>query len=326
METPSLNAVFSSRAMRRRYEVWFLRFALADGSGAWWLRYLLLNLGRSCAGGCGGKFNFPGYPVQVWATWFPRGEAPQSFIAGFPQGDLALSERFVSPFSLECAGQQIGEDSCRAAIEVGGHRISWDLRYTFSLAYSMSEKNWIGFSRTPHAAAVFSGRITFDDRTWEAAPIGFGLQGHNCGYRHRRFWTWAHVLAPPPGEEQPSSFEALEYEIGLGFRFRRAILHHDGVTYDFGRLKSIERTLDPFRWTVHCSRREDATTLVAILDGTGSSAHRLPYVKTNCSGTFEVTNNSLASAKLYLKRPGEGAVELRTQNRSGGAVLEMSGK
>ncbi len=319
--------------MRRRYEVWFLRFALADGSGAWWLRYLLLNLGRSCAGGCGGKFNFPGYPVQVWATWFPRGEAPQSFIAGFPQGDLALSERFASPFSLECAGQHIGEDSCRAEIEVGGHRISWDLRYTSSLAYSMSEKGWIGFSRTPHAAAVFSGRISLDDRTWEADPLGFGLQGHNCGYRHRRFWTWAHVLVCPelqetqtPGGEQPSSFEALEYEIGLGFRFRRAILCHQGARYDFGRLKSIERTLDPFRWTVHCSRREDATTLVAILDGDGASAHRLPYVKTNCSGTFDVTNNSLASAKLYLKRPGEPAIELRTQNRTGGAVLEMSGQ
>ncbi len=148
--------------MRRRYEAWFLRFALADGSGAWWLRYILLNLGRSGGGGCGGKFRSPGYPVQVWATLFPRGETPQSFIAGFSQGDLAMSGRFASPFSLECSGQRIDENSCRAAIEVGSHRISWDLRYRSSTAYSLSDKGWIGFTRTPHSDAVFSGRITFD--------------------------------------------------------------------------------------------------------------------------------------------------------------------
>jgi hypothetical protein len=334
MSSPSLNAIFSTRSMRRRYEAWFLRFALADGSGAWWLRYILLNLGRSGAEGCGGKFRFPGYPVQVWATWFPRGEAPQSFIAGFSQGDLAMSGRFASPFSLECSGQRIDENSCRAAMEVGTHRISWDLRYRSSTAYSMSDKGWIGFSRTPHSDAVISGRITFDDRTWQADPLGCGLQGHNSGYRHRRFWTWAHVLAcaesrsaQPSGEGSFSAFEALEYEMGLGMRFRRAILRHEGVLYDFGRLKMIERTLHPFRCTVHCARREDNTTLVAILDGTGPSVHCLPYVKTNCSGTFDVFNNSLASAKLYLKRPNEPAIELRTDTGTGGgAVLEMAGK
>ncbi len=322
MDSPSLNAVFSTRSMRRRYEVWLLRFALADGSGAWWLRYLLLNLGRSCAGGCGGKFRFSGYPVQVWAMWFPRGEAPQSFIAGFPQGDLAMSERFASPFFLECSGQRIDENSCRAAIEVEGHRISWDLRYHSSLAYSMNSKGWMGFSHTPHSDAVFSGRISFDDRTWEADPLAYGLQNHNCSYRHRRFWTWAHVLVQPSGGQSFSAFEALECEAVLGTRFRRAILRHEGVQYDFRRLKIIERTLEPFRWTVHCSRREDNTTLVAILDGTGPSLHRLPYVKTSCSGVFSVSNNSFASAKLYLKRPNEPAIELRT---AGGAVLEMSG-
>jgi len=38
-------------------------------------------------------------------------------------------------------------------------------------------------------------------------------------------------------------------------------------------------------------------------------------------------NNSLASAKLYLKRPNEPAIELRTDTGTGGgAVLEMAGK
>ncbi len=52
----SLNRAYSRLTMQRRYEAWFLRFGLADGSGAWWFRYLLTNLGRSgCPGIAGGR-------------------------------------------------------------------------------------------------------------------------------------------------------------------------------------------------------------------------------------------------------------------------------
>ena len=68
----SLNRAYTRLDMRRRYESWFLRFGMADGSGAWWIRYLLTNPGR---GGCG---NIPGAaPAQVWATWFPRDSRPE---------------------------------------------------------------------------------------------------------------------------------------------------------------------------------------------------------------------------------------------------------
>lgn len=320
MKSASPNAVFSTRKMKRRYEAWFLRFALADGSGAWWFRYLLLNLGHSCFGGCGGGAS--GFPVQVWATWFPRDGAVQHYLAGYPQGDLAMSGRFAAPFFLECGGQRIEENSCRGAIEVDGHHISWALRYRSSRSYSMSEKGWIGFTRTPHADAVFSGKISLDGRSWEGEPLGFGLQGHNCGYRHRRFWSWAHALLPSANGEGFSSFESVEYEMPLGLRFRRAQLWHEGEQYDFRRMKTMEHSVNPFRWAAEWSRREDATTLVARVDGAGISAHRLPYFKTDCSDTFEVTNNSLASATLALNRPGKAAIELKSID---GAVVEMAG-
>jgi hypothetical protein len=243
-------------------------------------------------------------------------------LAGLPQGDFEMSERFAAPFFLECGGQRIEENACRAAIEVEGHRISWDLRYCSSRSYSMSEKGWVGFTRTSHADAVFSGEISFDGCTWEGEPLGFGLQGHNCGYRHRRFWSWAHALVPRAIGEGFSSFESVEYEMPMGLRFRRARLWHEGELYDFRRMKTIERSANPFRWVTEWSRGGDAATLVASVDGSGISAHRLPYLKTDCSGTFEVTNNSLASATLALKRPGKPAVELKTDN---GAVLEMAG-
>jgi hypothetical protein len=60
----------------------------------------------------------------------------------------------------------------------------------------------------------------------------------------------------------------------------------------------------------------------AVIDGGGLSLHRLPYIKTDCSGSFEVRNNSLASASILLES-ADGAPE-RLETTSG-AVLEMVG-
>jgi hypothetical protein len=305
--------------MKRRYEVWFLRLGLADGFGAWWIRYVLLNLGRSYGGGCVGRPK--GEPVQIWATWFPHDGAPENYFKGFPQDNLEMSDRFASPFKVEFSGNRIDENSCCAAFEADGRQISWELRCRSTIGYSLSDKGWLGFSQTPHADAIFSGTIRYDDRVWESEMLGYGMQGHNCGYRHRRFWTWAHAAVMSEKSGQLSSFEAVEYEIPLSRRVCRALLWHEGKLYDFERIKIIERTADPFRWTIHCSRREDSTTLVAMLDGTGSSRNRISCLKTNCTDTFEVINNFLASAKLYLKRGEEAPIEFLAPR---GAALEMA--
>ena len=63
--------------------------------------------------------------------------------------------------------------------------------------------------------------------------------------------------------------------------------------------------------------------LEAAFDGAGPSIHRLPYLKTDCSGSFEVVNNSLAKASLRLEQPGGDVEELETAD---GAVLEMVGR
>jgi hypothetical protein len=49
----------------------------------------------------------------------------------------------------------------------------------------------------------------------------------------------------------------------------------------------------------------------------------LPYLKTDCSGTFEVSNNSLAKAALRFRRPGQPDLDLSTD---GGAVIEITGE
>jgi hypothetical protein len=312
----TLNEVYSSLSVRRRYEVWFLRFGLAEGGGAWWFRYLLMNPGR---GGCAS--NPLGMPVQVWATWFPPDGRPESFIQGFPLNGFRLSAKAQNPFHFAIADNAIDEDSCRGRLKVDGHEISWDLRYSSTFRVTLSSKGWIGFSRTPHSDAAFSGRILLDGRKFEGWPLGFGLQGHNCGYRHRNVWSWAHAYFPGPGTN-PSTFEALVYDMPMGLVFRKGVLWHEGKQYLFRKLREIQEDRKQLQWSFGCSAREGAQLEVAI-DGRGPGIHRLSYLKTDCSGDFEVVNNSMASATLRFERPARPTEVLETV---GGAVLEMGGQ
>jgi hypothetical protein len=326
----TLNEVFTVLSMRRRYEVWFLRVGLGDGSGAWWFRYLLMNPGR---GGCAGDEQ--GQAVQVWATWFPREGKAETWIQGFPIESLgsngtgssnarskgaSLSRRGENPFFMEIGENRIGEDACRGRIEVGGQRIAWDLQYRSTFRAELSSKGWIGFSRTPHSDAIFSGEIALNSRVFRGEPLGFGMQGHNCGYRHRHFWTWTHIHFPS-ARGRGSTFEALVYEMPFGMMSRTAVLWHDGERYTFRKFQESERDSRQLSWRLECTDARGAHVEVRV-SGRGRFVHRLPYVKTDCSGRFEVANDSLALARMVLRLPGKAAEELTTDS---GAVLEMAG-
>ena len=310
----TLNEVFSKLSVRRRYEVWFLRIGLADGSGAWWFRYLLMNPGQA---GCDASPRVK--PVQVWATWFPASGRPQTFIQGFSLTGVDLSRRGTSPFHLQVGDNAIEEDSCRGVLNVDGHQIIWNLRYRSTFRVTLSSKGWIGFSRTPHSDAVFSGNISLDGHSFAGDPLGFGLQGHNCGYRHRNFWTWAHAYFPRT-DKPATTLEALTYEMPFGLVFRKVVLWHDAKQHVF---RNLQGTVDheSMQWSFSCADRNQVT-LRATIDGRGQSMHRLPYMKTDCSGTFEVANNSHSSALVLLEGAGRPMERLET---TGGAVLEIVG-
>ena len=312
----TLNEVYSSLAMRRRYEVWFVRLGLADGGGAWWFRYLLMNPGQN---GCAGDSR--ARPVQVWAMFFPRAGKPQSFIQGFPLEELQLSERREDPFFFHVNENEIKQNSCRGALDVDGHKIVWNLEYRSTFRVTMSNKGWIGFSRTPHSNTRFSGEITIDGQRFAGDPLGFGLQGHNCGYRHRGFWKWAHAyFLGSTGSS--TTLEALVYDMPFGLVFRKAVLWHEGERYAFKKLRESPGESVSFRWKFSCAAK-NGLVLNAAFDGSGAGIHRLPYVKTDCSGSFAVTNNSLAKASLELKMPDGSVEQLQTET---GAVLEMAGE
>ena len=312
----TLNEVYTWPATRRRYEVWFLRLGLADGSGAWWFRYLLMNPGRS---GC--ERDPRGMPVQVWATWFPEEGKPQSFIQGFPLEGLHLSRRGQNPLQFQIGENEMGENSCRGRLQVDGHALAWDLQFRSAYRVTLSNKGWIGFSRTPHSDALFSGEVRLDGRKWAGDLLGFGVQGHNCGYRHRNFWTWTHAYFHRP-DALPSTFEGLVYEMPFGLVFRKAVLWHEGQAHEFKKLQETRRDPDQLRWTFHASA-SNGVRVEAAIDGSGPSMHRLPYVKTDCKGCFEVANNSRADAVIRLEKAGRAVEVLEAKS---GAVLEMVGR
>jgi len=110
-------------------------------------------------------------PIQVWATWFPREGEPQSFIQGFGLDGLQLSARGENPFHFRIGHNGIEENSCRGALEVDGHKVSWDLRYRSTFCVTLSNKGWIGFSQSPHSDALFAGRIALDGRSFAGDPL-----------------------------------------------------------------------------------------------------------------------------------------------------------
>jgi len=298
--------------MRRRYEVWFVRCGLADGSGAWWFRYLLVN-NLKIAPESSARRHF-----QVWATWFPRGAPPQTFIVEMPLKQLDLSARGQVPFHCRAAENGIEEGRCWGNLRADSHHISWNLRIHSHFSATLSDKGWIGFSRSPHSDAAFSGEIMFDGRKFSGELLGFGVQGHNCGYRHRSYWRWMHAYFPQ-SDGGGSSLEALVYDLPLGLVFRNAILWQSGKQVRVRKIKEskIARSSKQLVWNFS-GQLDDGWFIEATIEGVAPGVHELPYTRTDGSGTFPVSNASLAHAIVKL---GQGET-LKTET---GAVLEMGG-
>jgi len=108
----------------------------------------------------------------------------------------------------------------------------------------------------------------------------------------------------------------------FGLVFRKAVLWHDGEQHEFRNVQDNRKAPNEFIWNFRCSTK-NGLRLEAAIDGTAPNAHRLPYVKTDCTGSFEVVNNSLARATLRLERRGRPIEILETTT---GAVLETVGR
>jgi hypothetical protein len=184
----------------------------------------------------------------------------------------------------------------------------------------LSDKGWIGFSRSPHSDAVFSGEIIFDGHNVSGDPLGSGVQGHNCGYRHRTYWRWMHAYFPGP-KGSASTLEALVYDLPLGLVFRKAIWWHNAKPILLHRIQEKEIVNVPvqLKWSF-VGMAKTLGILEASIEAAPPELHRLPYLKTDCSGTFHVANASLARAVVRFGINGGEMFETEA-----GAVLEMGG-
>ncbi len=70
------------------------------------------------------------------------------------------------------------------------------------------------------------------------------------------------------------------------------------------------------------ARQGTGWQLEAAFNGVASNVHCVPYLKTDCSSTFEVANNSLTRAAVRLHRRDGSIENLETAT---GGVLEIVG-
>jgi hypothetical protein len=106
----------------------------------------------------------------------------------------------------------------------------------------------------------------------------------------------------------------------FGLVFRRAVLWHDRQQHVLRSLIEEGKSAPSLKWAFRGSSRH-GVQVRANFEGPDSSVHRLPYVKTDCSGTFPVVNNSLARVSLQVQC-GDNVEQLTSDT---GAVLEMGG-
>ena len=89
----------------------------------------------------------------------------------------------------------------------------------------------------------------------------------------------------------------------------------------FRELQESVRSRRDGKWVFEAADAE-GTRIEVEAGGESAGIHRIEYVKTDCSGTFEVANNSLTRARIRVWEAGGQAWELQTE---GGAVVEMAG-
>lgn len=90
---------------------------------------------------------------------------------------------------------------------------------------ALSQNGWLGFSRTPHSDAVFSGKIGLDERVFQGEPVGVGVQGSQLRVPATGLFNLDACILPEPGWTCYDHRSALLHH-SAGLTFRKAVLWH----------------------------------------------------------------------------------------------------
>jgi len=116
---------------------------------------------------------------------------------------------------------EIEEESCRGALHVEGHAIRHGISATIStFRVTLSNKGWIGFSRTPHSDAVFSGEITARRPPLRQRRSRLRSAGTQLRIPASQLLDWAHAYFLA-ADRDATTLEALVYEMPSDWSFAK---------------------------------------------------------------------------------------------------------
>jgi hypothetical protein len=205
------------------YESYYLRANDPAGPRALWLRYTL--------------FSPQGRPQdaigEVWAIAF---DGARGNLAAKLEAPLERCEFDAAQLRVRVGDCRLDDAALRGAIDSGGRRLAWDLRYEGGqgpLLFMHPDRYEAGFpaakSVVTRPLARFSGTLAVDGETWRI-DAWRGSQNHNWGRRHTDRYAFGQVCG---FVEAPDSFlEVASARLRVGPvltpTFTPLVLRHEG--------------------------------------------------------------------------------------------------
>jgi hypothetical protein len=168
---------------RGHYEGWFVAFNSPEDQAGYWIRYSMVA-----------PTDEERAPyAQVWFMRTDRtaGAPNRALRTTFPIEQLVTVAR---PFSVEVAGNRLGEAGCAGSLHDERGEVAWDLSFEVLMAGITPTPEWGARIATcfqePRPLIRVSGTITEGGRARQVSGW-LGEQAHVFGAKHSDRWHWA---------------------------------------------------------------------------------------------------------------------------------------
>ncbi|HEY8739651.1 MAG TPA: hypothetical protein VIN56_03550 [Candidatus Dormibacteraeota bacterium] len=168
---------------RGHYEGWFVAFNSPEVKAGYWIRYSMVAPTDEA------REPF----AQAWFMRTDRSLSPRNraLRTTFPIGELVATS---SPFSVEIAGNRLGEGGCSGHLEDADGEVTWRLHFDSQLPGFTPTPEWGARIATcfqePKPLLRVTGEITEGGRTVQVDGW-MGEQAHVFGAKHSDRWHWA---------------------------------------------------------------------------------------------------------------------------------------
>jgi hypothetical protein len=288
---------------REHVESWFVRANHPREPKALWLKATVLRRRDGSAIAQAWMSVFDGPDTQAWCEDVPLDEA--SYDEGaFRVGPLELD---LTSSGGESRGSMDGAVSWDLAFE----RVEGLLGEPLSIMPAALREARLPRNKlvSPVPCAIFSGTLTWGDRTWELADW-VGMQGHNWGAAHSPEYAWGHAVFLDTHDGAPVAvMEAASGRVAIGPVTTPLVsmltIRRDGRELRFDRVIDLWRQhprIDFPAWTLRM-RGHDG---VAALTMTGTPEQMVCLNYQNPAGPSRFCLNSKTAAVRLSVTPRNG--------------------